>query len=174
MSDRIKFVLDGCDISFTAEAPADMTLAQLLKQADRIKPDWCACGIRSKTPDDYDKTEIIFDYDDVRKTDDDVSCRIKKIYLYHVTKPENVQSILQTGLRRDSGGRRTIAIYLSENPRSWYQPGKVVLRVLIEGLTGDMTTFLPEQDEILYWGDIEPERIEVWKGEGHGEQSGGI
>lgn len=93
---------------------------------------------------------------------------MRKQYLYHVTKPENVDSILQTGLRRDGGGRRTIAIYLSENPRSWYHQGLVILRVLIEGLTGDMTTFLPEQDEILYWGDIEPERIEVWKGEGHG------
>lgn len=86
-----------------------------------------------------------------------------KQYLYHVTEPENVQSILRTGLRRDGSRRRTIAIYLSENPRSWYQPGKVVLRVRIEGLTGDMTTFLPEQDEILYWGDIEPDRIEICK-----------
>ena len=79
MSERIKFVLDGCDISFTAEAPADMTLAQLLKQADRIRPDWCACGIRSMTDKDYIQTEIIFDYDDVRKANDDVSCRIFKI-----------------------------------------------------------------------------------------------
>ena len=79
MSERIKFVLDGCDICFTAEAPADMTLAQLLKQADRIHPDWCACGIHSMTPKDYDKTEIIFDYDDVRKADDDVPCCIFKI-----------------------------------------------------------------------------------------------
>lgn len=34
----MKFVLNGCDISFVAEAPADITLEQLLKQCDRIKP----------------------------------------------------------------------------------------------------------------------------------------
>lgn len=28
---RIKFILDGCDISFVAEAPEDITLKQLLK-----------------------------------------------------------------------------------------------------------------------------------------------
>ena len=43
----LRFMLDGCDISFAAKAPADMTLAQLLKQCDRIHPDYCACGIRS-------------------------------------------------------------------------------------------------------------------------------
>ena len=45
MDDKIKFVLNGCDISFIAEAPRDITLEQLIKQTDRIKPDWCACGI---------------------------------------------------------------------------------------------------------------------------------
>ena len=34
----MKFVLNGCDISFVAEAPADITLEQLLKQCDRIRP----------------------------------------------------------------------------------------------------------------------------------------
>ena len=65
----MKFILNGCDISFIAEALADITLEQLLKQCDKIKPDWCACGICS-----YDKvyeedyaTEIIIDYDSVRK-----------------------------------------------------------------------------------------------------------
>lgn len=43
----MRFVLDGCDISFVAEAPSDITLEQLLKQCDKIKPDWCACGICS-------------------------------------------------------------------------------------------------------------------------------
>jgi len=57
----LRFMLDGCDISFAAEAPADMTLAQLLKQCDRIHPDWCACGIRSTD----DKPELIFGYDSV-------------------------------------------------------------------------------------------------------------
>ena len=43
----IKFVLDGCDISFVAEAPEDITLKQLLEQCDKITPMWCACGISS-------------------------------------------------------------------------------------------------------------------------------
>lgn len=33
------FLLDGCDISFIAEAPADITLKQLLAQCDRIQED---------------------------------------------------------------------------------------------------------------------------------------
>lgn len=75
----MKFKLDGCDISFYAEAPEDITLKQLLKQCDRIKPDWCACGIRSLDPfyDGNPLTEIYIDYDDVRKANDDVSCRIR-------------------------------------------------------------------------------------------------
>lgn len=74
---RIKFILDGCDISFTAEAPEDITLSQLLKQCDRIEPDWCACGIRSfDERKDYSSIDLIFDYDDVKKADSYVSCRI--------------------------------------------------------------------------------------------------
>ena len=71
----MRFILNGCDISFYAEAPEDITLKQLLKQCDRIKPDWCACGICS-TKDKY-KTEIYITYDDVRKADDSVCCTIK-------------------------------------------------------------------------------------------------
>lgn len=33
---RLRFWLDGCDISFIASAPEDITLKQLLKQCDRI------------------------------------------------------------------------------------------------------------------------------------------
>lgn len=72
----LKFILNGCDISFIAEAPEDMTLKQLLDQASRIKPDWCACGIRYLEDDEDDIPEIIFDYADVKKADEDVSCRI--------------------------------------------------------------------------------------------------
>ena len=78
----MKFMLNGCDIWFVAEAPEDITLKQLLEQADRIIPDWCACGIRSLTTDELDeKPKIIFDYNDVKKTSEDVSCKIipKKI-----------------------------------------------------------------------------------------------
>lgn len=75
----IKFVLDGCDISFVAEAPADITLKQLLKQCDKIKPDYCACGIRSWVEGDYSKTELLIDYDSIKKADGVfVSCRIKE------------------------------------------------------------------------------------------------
>ena len=72
----LKFILNGCDISFVAEAPEDMTLKQLLDQASRIKPDWCACGVRYLEDDEYDIPEIIFDYADVKKKDEDVSCKI--------------------------------------------------------------------------------------------------
>ena len=74
----IKFMLDGCDICFVAEAPEDITLKQLLKQCDRIEPHWCACGICSIEKSglkDVD-TEIIIDYDSIKKTREDVDCDI--------------------------------------------------------------------------------------------------
>lgn len=73
--DKIKFLLDGCDISFYAIAPKDITLEQLLKQCDKIKPDWCACGIKSEYFDDED-VEIIIEYDSIKKANDSVSCSI--------------------------------------------------------------------------------------------------
>lgn len=74
----MKFILNGCDISFTAEAPEDITLKQLLKQCDKIRPHWCACGIRSCKPgeEDFYETEIIIGYDSIEKASDDVSCTI--------------------------------------------------------------------------------------------------
>lgn len=75
----IRFVLNGCDISFFAEAPEDITLKQLLEQCDKIKPDWCACGICSYEKAGFEEThepEIIIGYDSIRKADDSVSCRI--------------------------------------------------------------------------------------------------
>lgn len=76
----MKFILNGCDISFIAEAPEDITLKQLLKQCDKIKPDWCACGICSyeqKFGKNIDcKTDIIIEYDSIRKTNEDVDCTI--------------------------------------------------------------------------------------------------
>ena len=75
----MRFMLDGCDISFVAEAPADITLEDLLKQCDKIDPDWCACGIRSLHPDEAAlDTDIIIGYDSIRKANDDVSCTIKE------------------------------------------------------------------------------------------------
>lgn len=70
----MKFILNGCDISFIAEAPSDITLEQLLKQCDRIKPNWCACGICST--DESEEAEIIIDYNDIRKASDNVCCSI--------------------------------------------------------------------------------------------------
>lgn len=80
MSKTIKFILDGCDISFIAEAPEDITLKQLLVQCDKITPHWCACGISS-----YEKvfgnsnhdTEILIGYDSIKKVDKDASCWIE-------------------------------------------------------------------------------------------------
>lgn len=81
----------------------------------------------------------------------------RKRYLFHVTKPENVGKILKHGLIRSMGGRTTIAVYLSENPMSWYQPGLDILKIDMSGLYGGKTTtFLPESDEILFWDDIPP------------------
>lgn len=76
----MKFILNGCDISFIAEAPEDITLKQLLKQCDKIKPDWCACGICSYEKEygkdtDYEP-DIIIGYDSIRKTSEDISCTI--------------------------------------------------------------------------------------------------
>jgi hypothetical protein len=82
--EKIKFLLNGCDIEFVAEAPKDITLEQLLKQTTRIKPDWCACGIRAlerAKPDERFneancEAQIIIDYNDIRKANEDVSCKI--------------------------------------------------------------------------------------------------
>lgn len=79
MENVMKFVLNGCDISFIAEAPDDITLKQLIKQCDKIKPDWCACGICSLEYERYSEDtepEIIIGYDSVRKVNDDVCCKI--------------------------------------------------------------------------------------------------
>lgn len=77
---KIRFMLDGCDIAFVAEAPANMTVEQLVKQASRIQPNWCACGIRALQSDENRfNTEIVFDYDDVyTNPGTDVDCTISK------------------------------------------------------------------------------------------------
>ena len=75
----MKFILNGCDISFIAEAPEDITLKQLLKQCDKIKPDWCACGICSYEKEYKSDIEpdIIIGYDSIRKANDYVCCTIE-------------------------------------------------------------------------------------------------
>ena len=83
-SKRIKFVLDGCDIRFFAEAPEDITLKQLLEQTDKIFPDWCACGIISEKRQGYSfEPEIIIDYDSIRKANEDVACKIDENWREH-------------------------------------------------------------------------------------------
>ena len=75
---NIKFMLDGCDISFVAEAPEDITLKQLLAQCDRIIPHWCGCGIRSINEDDYNpEVELCITYDDIKKVSKYCNCDIK-------------------------------------------------------------------------------------------------
>ena len=77
----MRFKLNGCDISFIAEAPEYMTLREFVDLADHIKPDWCACGVRhlteSEADADYLSTEIIFDFGVVKKANEGVSCRIE-------------------------------------------------------------------------------------------------
>jgi len=76
------FLLDGCDISFTAKAPEDITLKELLKQTDKIKPDWCACGIRSLKQDEIENlvkdngVEIIIGYDSIVLNNEYAPCKI--------------------------------------------------------------------------------------------------
>ena len=78
--EKIRFILNGCDISISAIAPADITLKQLLRQCDKIKPDWCACGIKTDNEEWSlnSDPEIIIDYNSIRKRDDTVSCTIKE------------------------------------------------------------------------------------------------
>ena len=74
----MKFMLNGCDISFIAEAPEDITLKELLKQTDRIQPEWCACGIRSlSAAEEKWETEIYIEKDSIRLANEDVSAYIR-------------------------------------------------------------------------------------------------
>ena len=84
--EKIKFILDGCDIQLLAEAPKDITLEQLLKQCDKIVPAWCACGICSYNPEEYKDcdgkeywlTDVIIDYDSIKKGHENANCRIEE------------------------------------------------------------------------------------------------
>lgn len=79
----------------------------------------------------------------------------RKRYLYHVTKKEHVQRIMREGLRTSAGDHTSWAVYLSEKPLSWYQEGLEILKIDVSGLEEmEATTFLPDSDEVLFWGDI--------------------
>ena len=84
---------------------------------------------------------------------------MSKQFLYHVTPQENVRSILRNGLTRGGVTGKGFAVSLSEKPYSWYTKGLAIFKVRITGLRHEMTTFLPESDEILVWGDIPAERV---------------
>ena len=88
---------------------------------------------------------------------------IKRRYLYHVTDPENVESILRDGLLRGGGKRQSSMVYLSEKPLSWWSPGMKILKVDIKNLMGEWSDFLSESDEVLFWGDIPAERIKAYE-----------
>ena len=83
-----------------------------------------------------------------------------KHYLYHVTKQENIQSIIREGIKR----KYVFAVYLSENWDSWWKPGMAVFRVRITGLNKiyKMGKLDENLDEILVFGDINPERVSRW------------
>ena len=81
-----------------------------------------------------------------------------KRFLYHVTPKENVNNILRNGLTK-----KRFAVYCSEKPYSWWTPDLAIFKVRITGLKCEMTTFLPESDEVLIWGDVPPERLFLCK-----------
>ena len=73
---------------------------------------------------------------------------------------DNIENIIKEGLKRSASNRTTWAVYLSEKPLSWYQDGLAILKVDVSGLEKlEATTFLPESDEVLFWGDIPPYKL---------------
>ena len=83
----------------------------------------------------------------------------RKRFLYHVTPKKNVDKIIREGLRTSGGDRTTWAVYLSEHPLSWYKDGLAILRVDVSGLEElKASTFLPTSDEVMFWGDIPPQK----------------
>ena len=80
--------------------------------------------------------------------------------LYHTTLKSNLESILKEGLKPSKLG----IIYLSENPNSWWSGEEyITLEINMEGYKNKLTTFnMPDLDEILCWGSIEPSQIKVY------------
>ena len=83
-----------------------------------------------------------------------------KHYLYYVTKQENVPTIIREGIKR----KYEFAVYLSEKWDSWWKPGMAVFRVRITGLNKKykMHKINENLDEILVFGDVNPERVSRW------------
>ena len=58
-------------------------------------------------------------------------------------------------------------VFLSIDPYSWIKPKgarrKVIFEINVDYLPEKFTHFVPQLDEINYWGDIPPDRIKVFK-----------
>ena len=78
--------------------------------------------------------------------------------MYHVTTPNNLNSILSEGLKR-----RSFAVYLSKAPFSWWKPGMIILKVDVSGLENKITYVDESLDEFLLWSDIESSRITLYE-----------
>jgi len=84
--------------------------------------------------------------------------------LYHWTKKENLESILNTGLQPKWGIDGIV--YLTPKPEAWktWKQGKEQGEVCLEVETGDLRLSAFEdckEWEILCWGHIPPENIIV-------------
>jgi RNA:NAD 2'-phosphotransferase (TPT1/KptA family) len=80
--------------------------------------------------------------------------------LYHWTKRENLESILNEGLRPNGLG----IVYLTPQPEAWktYEQGRSDGEICLEVETGDLklTAFDDCREwEILCWGRVPPEDI---------------
>lgn len=80
-----------------------------------------------------------------------------KHYLYYVTDKECASDVEKNGIPKPESG----AIILSENPFTFWKPGRAIFRVRSTGIKmnlslGTMT------DEFWYSGHIAPRRIQLW------------
>ena len=83
--------------------------------------------------------------------------------LYHTTLKSNINSIKEKGLLTKGIG----IVYLSEKPNSWWQGEQYcTFEVDIKDMKNKLTTFNePDLDEILCWGNIEPNRLKLLESE---------
>ena len=81
--------------------------------------------------------------------------------LYHTTLKKNIDSIKEKGLLAKGLG----IVYLSEKPDSWWQGEQYcTFEVNIKDMENKLTTFNePDLDEVLCWGNIEPNRLKLLK-----------
>ena len=70
-----KFIIEGRDTYLKGIAPADITLKQLLKQCDRIKPSRYTCVLKSDFMPEV-PVDIIIMYDSITKVAEHAPCTI--------------------------------------------------------------------------------------------------